>query len=256
MSSTERFSHSSEERHAPCPVSRLSDEEADFILNSKIDLHSLRDKEGKKLSGEISFLFSNAKVLARLVLELKERGLSYDTIISDDASGRLPSLLLRKIINYANERLGKAPVKTIFITGVRKVPDSYRTLVINEKAKFIAKEALSFGRALLVTEYIGTGRSIRVLIDLLEKEDVIFDIAAVSICHPPAKYPKEIRDRLLYGVVGDCGTDFYTRSDFSGVRNQGPQSFIHPVTDKGYPSKKRMVRNGINVIAEELSKLI
>ena len=57
--------------------------------------------------------------MARFAFELGDKLEQYDTILSDDASARLVSLFLRKLVNYKREKTDKPPVKTYFIQGGR-----------------------------------------------------------------------------------------------------------------------------------------
>ena len=91
---------------------RLDDKEAERIIDEKIDIKTLVDK----LEIEFQKPLAVVEALARLVLELKDELPNYDTILSDEVSGRIPSLLLGNILEKVREREGKKnPILTSFL---------------------------------------------------------------------------------------------------------------------------------------------
>lgn len=118
-----------------------------------------------------------------LVSQLKEKidGNEYDTLISDDVGGRIPTLVLRKIIQERNpdQKLG-----TFFIASGNYLPrradkEKYEKLQAHLK-KFTSKTK----KALVVTQFIFTGETMMGLSDALQDAGVDdFDIAAVDAKH-------------------------------------------------------------------------
>ncbi|MCK4968751.1 MAG: hypothetical protein KAS12_06880, partial [Candidatus Aenigmarchaeota archaeon] len=113
--SFEKQSINLEKEEAKQLSKRMDDQEANKKIDGTINFDQLVDKMKTMLFKKKELIRS----LARLVLELKERITDYDTILSDDSSGRLVSLLLRKIINKQREKSGKKGIKTYFLTAGR-----------------------------------------------------------------------------------------------------------------------------------------
>ncbi len=59
---------------------------------------------------------TTVEALARLTVELADKLSRYDTILSDDASGRLVTLFLRKLVNKEREKTKKKSVNTFFVS--------------------------------------------------------------------------------------------------------------------------------------------
>ena len=78
---------------------RMDDDGAEKIIKEKIDIDQICDRLKTIGGGYERGKKDVVNTLARLVLELKDKIPEYDTVISDDCSGRLPSLLLKKIID-------------------------------------------------------------------------------------------------------------------------------------------------------------
>ena len=116
-----------------------------------------------------------------LVSQLKkkiEKG-EYDTLISDDVGGRIPTLILRKIIKELNpdqklETYFIASGKTYFPALADK--EKYRQL-----QEHLKKATAKTKKALIVTQFIFTGETLIKLAHALKKVGVEnFDIAAVD----------------------------------------------------------------------------
>lgn len=122
--------------------------------------------------------------LAKAVEKLKEEidQNVYDVLLSDDASGRLPTLVLKDIltrrIEEANPDLSpeekRDALKVRFVAGGRFSKNDEALREFFRKMKPEVKK-----RVLLVTEYIASGNSIRRLMNFLDNEDIPYDMLAV-----------------------------------------------------------------------------
>ena len=121
---------------------RLTDNKAQELIGQKIDVQKIEEKLESRdpFSGTV-------ETLARLVLELGDRLPKYDTIISDDASARLVSLLMRKIINIKKEEAGEKPIETYFIAAGYRYNSPGIYYKINE---FIASKKDNLKNTLLI----------------------------------------------------------------------------------------------------------
>lgn len=261
---------------------RMADEEARKIINEKINIKEILGYVllpiAKTLRGDAFIgpdIFDKnpgeaIRALARLILELKGRLSSYDTILSDDASGRLIALVLRKIINNTRDQVGKKPVRTFFVaSGVHGTQEAF-----SEIEKFIASKS-DLGKILLVTEFIGFGRGVMPLVEQLVRRGIQFDVAAVSgdiNRHGEKYYDDDLKKRLYYGESDNSGLfTFYAKPQHTGVRKNSASTSAHPSVVRGesfipkYKDDKtpipveesvRVAREDVDKIAQVLSKLI
>ncbi|MDP3244744.1 MAG: hypothetical protein Q8M83_03765 [bacterium] len=257
---TENFSETShQEQQAELPP-RCDD----AITNKKIDENIDIDRIIENLSilgnGDKEHQRELVRSLTRLVIELKEQLPHYDTILSDDASGRLVSLFLREIINRKKAESKKTPVQTFFIAGGRG-----SDMTSDAIDKFITKEKPSLGKTLLVTEYMKTGESINYLVEKLEKQEVNFDVASLSISdeflddHIRGKNDeiKNLIKRLKYGDKNEIGLHVFYAKPFTGIKKgQTRETSAHPSKNPHHKQVDiRKARLDIQLLADEISKL-
>lgn len=233
-------------------------------FNKQKELERKRDLElginVEELSDGLKAPFESKELirsLAGLVLKLKEKLPQYDTIISDDASGRLVSLMLRRIINKKKEGPEQDRVPIYFIAG----GEHYYKSVDEPIGEFIddeIKKRNGLGKTLLATEYIESGNGIYKLIKILEDKGIDFDVAAVSIINKPKYYKDNLTKRLYYGEIGSSGLELYNKYGFSGVIKDYSRETAFPVKYKASsPAIVRKTRTeGVNVLADRLSDLI
>ncbi len=207
---------------------------------------------------EIKSLFikkETIKALQSLVLKLEKNLPNYDTILSDEASGRLVSLMFEKIINQKRKEQNKERANTFFVTsGQHGDPELWNSL-----DKFIRERKSALGKTLLATEYIESGTSIMSLIEILEKNGVDFDIAAISIDNPPNEYNDKLINHLYYGKVGKEGLAFYGKPTYAGVTKYSEKlkNPPHPdVFEKKDPKLMKIARNDMKILANEFLKIL
>lgn len=239
---------------------RMEQKDAEAYIAAHIDLEKLKHELGP----ESVFLYRDGHgrvvdALARLIVELKDTLPQYDTILSDDASARLVSLIMRDIIKRKREEDDKEPPQTYFIAGEQTEPEK-SVEKINE---FIADHKDQLGKTLLVTEYIATGEHIETLINALLRHNINFDVGAVSISKPIYKYSPQIQNHLYYGESGLAGLGLYDRQESAGVvkaysleNEKGPHPI--PVRSEERDVSVRVVeaRKDAALIAKELGKLV
>ena len=131
-----------------------------------------------------------------LVKQLKEKFSQgeYDTFISDDVGGRIPTLILRKIFKELNpdkkiETVFVASGKTYFPTA--EDPGKYKQL-----QEYLKKATNKTKKALLVTQFIFTGKTLLKMTDALEDAGVDdFDMATIDAM-PHFDEEEDLRQRL------------------------------------------------------------
>lgn len=224
-------------------------------------------KEEKEL---IHYNFEELEGLEESAVEMVKRMKAkidhgdYDILISDDASGRIPTLMLRKIINERNKVLHpeqsvkEREIKTVFISGGISPANNEVLQKAFEDLKPEVKKA-----ALLVTEYMSTGESIARIAGLLEKAELSFDIASLTARGNFYDYlrafPDVVGNHNLF--IGDDTAHYpgkiWARSDLSGVKKVIKE--VHPVIffDRETGQEKiNKVREDINTLANQALKKV
>lgn len=197
------------------------------------------------------------EAFARLVIELKDNLSEYDTILSDDTSGRLVSLFLRRLINQKRKIRNRKPVQTFFLASER--PQYYGEKVnTKEIEKFIARRKKKLGRTLLVTEFIASGGTMMRFVNILEKEGIDYDVAALLVSRDLDSYDKKLTKSLYFGKrSGGAGDVLYGRDEYTGVKKIKKTSSAHPVRYSEFsPEKVAIARKDIAILAKEFSKLL
>jgi len=118
----------------------------------------------------------------------------WTTILGDDVSGRLPALVIGKIIARYNREHGINPPKRIFFAGgsinYEDVPDEdlpspeKNEQNIQERQQkletYIQDQSKNLGdRVLIVTEHVVGGRTVRRIGKILNREGINFDVASL-----------------------------------------------------------------------------
>lgn len=235
-------------------VAELTEEEIKEKLSKLGDIEELR----KKMHSPFSRDSVTIEVLARLVIKLESNLSTYDTILSDDASGRLPSLFLRKLVDHARLKIDEEPVKTYFLATGR------HSNIEKDKAikRFLLNKKNEIGKALLVTEHIASGDSIIRIMKLLNELGINFEVACISACGFSEDYVEKFGDifkKIYYGEnKSRVGSAFYDYADSAGVSKDSSSASPHPeVYRSANKGDVARARKDANFLAEEfIDKLL
>ncbi|MDP3999190.1 MAG: hypothetical protein Q8P76_01180 [bacterium] len=200
------------------------------------------------------------KPMANLAEQLKEaidKG-EYDTLISDDAGGRIPTLVFRKVMMERMQKMHpdltpeqeREAMKTFFVAG------GMAELNRGALKKFFNKTAPKIKKALLVTEFMESGKSIRRLGDLLEGSKIDFSIAAAQIGHYRHNYQGGVYDRHRF-YIGDERTRvpliYPLRRNVGGVIKLGQSKEAHP---KIYSETDVVTHGGVSEMVDFNRKIV
>ncbi len=243
---------------------RMDDLEANKLINERIDVDSLAKKmETGVFENEARIDIIQA--FARLVLELREKIGQYETILVDDASGRVPGIFLGEVAKLSRAKKGLRTPDTFFIAAGKHRMYS-KTLAIKD---FLEGKKTKLGNTLLVTEFIQTGNSINEIVKILEDINVDFTVAALSAPARPddsgnmqrAKRHYEgkegLRKRLVYGGIEGGGMLFY-KNYISGVekhQNNDPHASAREMSDEGR-HEVVAIRKDMRMLANEMMVLL
>ncbi|MCE9541097.1 phosphoribosyltransferase [Candidatus Kaiserbacteria bacterium] len=131
------------------------------------------------------------KSVASLVSDMKERinGAEYELVIGEDASGRLPALMLGTVLKDVYESRGIRAPMVRFLTSSRPTKESgdiweKRTAAVREALSEIKKtfdESGRNGKVLLVTDVIDTGNSMEGLLRAVQEAGMAPEVATVAL---------------------------------------------------------------------------
>lgn len=199
-----------------------------------------------ELASQMNFPFDNAHLLygiAKLVRRIGPNIDSYDVVISDEVSGRLLSLLLTRLINGRHHAENTSGINTYFL-----VKNEY-----DESKQYVLPVNLKKG--LLVTEVVGTGRSIRILGNMLSNSNIELDIACLSFDNI---YGRSFPDSKLYYVdKNQTGNLLHSSLIPTGVMKSSSESLFHPVLSTRHKREDVInARHDIVKLAEEFAVLL
>ncbi len=270
----EKIKISQVEEEIKAAPKRMPDEKAEKILD-KVDFLALFDT--LRVIGYYDFQrnesdpINDLRDLGRLVIELRDKLSGYDTILSDDAGGRLPSLLIRKLAKTEGtiRDIKNGPDLYFLASGRKPLDPKKEPGFVSRSAaieKFLEKNARDFGKTLLVTEHIETGGSIQQLIEMLIKLGVDFDVATISIKYNDFEnyidhsYTNPLINRLYYGSKGNhSGAELFYDSSKSGMMagvSKDNSVGAHPIKISGDEALVKGSRGDIDLLAKEFEKLL
>lgn len=223
-----------------------------------------------KISGTIAELEQPLRTIIEKIKPKIEAG-EYGLFIGDDVSGRVPTIILGKIINAIYEARGFEKSKIIFIPGKL----SSKTSTEEKLDKYLAK--LGFDRKkkiLIITDTVYTGKSLNTLVNLIHKLNLDCNIATIGLEAAISNLNKErryttlldkqtpLRDVEIYSgeyknTDGSKTPRIYKEKHKSGVIKEPGQeisqsySKIYSGTFKNSPNwlftqKKKEIQNTVN----------
>ena len=196
---------------------------------------SEKNKPEEKIeNSEIDRLEGPTEVILEKILDKIERG-EYNLIIGADASGRVPTLIFKKFIDYLYQKLGYQKPKTIFLAGagmgLKGATGSEKSFLEHKQGgakEYIEK--LGPKKVLIVEDTIVRGSSIHFMCEILENMVIPFDVVSITSYNDETEI-EEVRRYLgaenVY-VGTDKSGDIYGNRHLSGVIKDKTQVFSKP----------------------------
>lgn len=170
--------------------------------------------------------------LRQVLGQLKEsiQNGDYKVLVGEDASGRLPTFVMHKVLSAVYQEKGYPPVATRYLSGNRG--NSWLDVIFQKKKsqlkeyladlnEFLGTEMQS-GKILIVTDHIETGKSLLLLTKLLNEAGIDYDIATVAIDSEDVH--RQLEDKWGHEIVAGRTTNAMVSGlkDFSGVYKDNP----------------------------------
>jgi len=196
-----------------------------------------------------------------------ERG-EYSLIIGDDASGRIPALIMGNAIKgLYKERVFEKP-EVLFVAGGRgderlvlKKRKNVFDHICATKKRLEHSRQTALNKALIVTEDISTGSTISPLVEAVENNNIQFDVVSVRITAESGGFlnrlkSDSLRSRLKYGEVDPRPPMVYAKSHLSGVRKKHTDIFSYPYKkDLDSEKEKKEAQQTINETRRQIKIL-
>lgn len=184
---------------------------------------------------EVSELFAPLRAILDALREDIEAG-TYEVIVGDDASGRIPALAMDRFLRRRYEDLGYPAPKTRFVagsgSGTEKAQGAEEDAKRAALAEFMRGLRLSENkRVLIVTDVVLSGGSLTPLMEALHGLGMPFDIATVGFDEKLGEAAREFAD--LFGArifAGGSGLypGVFKRHDIAGVVKEKRELHARP----------------------------
>lgn len=182
----------------------------------------------------------------------------YDTIIAEDASGRIPGLIMYELLKKVAERDNKPIPKIYFMAGSLYAENiENKRKITNEYLKdIVLKNHNSNKKTLVVTEYIMEGRSLKPIADSLKGQNVDYDILTLGLSKEHW-WMDSIRGKLgnVSAALREIPKSIFRREDLSGVVKDSDE-IISKKSTKADQLIINHIRKEIHIIAEDLYKIL
>lgn len=236
-------------------------------------------EEVARIRRVVTSLYKPMKNMLTPVLENIKRG-DYQLLIGDDASGRIPTLIVRKFINDAYKQSNQPGIKTRFLAGSTthddmKVRDSSKfereNKFLSENAKVSLREEksrkiqnyvtelkenspLRISGALIITEYIETGRGLAPLIKALQGDDITTTVLTAWILAPQHGIDSRktnVGAVLHFGEGAMSSPSIYKNKDLSGVAKYFSDLHASPIRKSLPDTEKRAIMAKMTIARDE-----
>ncbi len=246
-----------------------------LLLNEKVDKYS---DEGMSKSGFVENLVNKEENVDSLmsiykhgiipiVEKLKddiEKGV-FDTLISDDAGARLPTLIFKDILKAKGPEAKE--IKVHFLALGQRLHERFGSSYSSELEEYVRNHKDEWGKVLLVTEYSGTGATLRRIHTMFKNTGVTnYDVAALYSnfeLEGQVTAPNGDIQRTFTGEVGSneqiIGNTLSRRSrQFSGVKRPESSSPFPIRRDKSpneqYHEKEKLMMQEIMNMARKYAQ--
>lgn len=182
----------------------------------------------------------------------------YQLIIGDDASGRLPALLLGGVIRDIARKYAMQIPEMRFVAGTRgynRNMDKNKKAKLNAYLEELKKSIPSLQNVLVVTDIIETGASLEPLTRSIFEAGLSCEVASMIVT---ADDFDRTRERIGAEIIsGEGGGEVYGKTSLSGVKKDREDLHARRYidTEKLY-GDELLVQRRINNVRQEINKLV
>lgn len=247
------FMKSFEQKEKNTDKTKQEEDFSMYLENLEEDTKSPEFELAEFTFSRINFII----LLRRLMPALSEH--EYQAVVGDDVSGRIPALVMGKLMKKIYKQEGAKQPETIFLAAGRshgseqkkweEEADSYLDKLLKNNS------INSQDKVLLITEFIQTGKSEAQVIELFKNKGITCDLAFLCFedefwAHPNFSKPESLeflrtfRDVKIYKGAFDPSKLFYNKPEIAGVKKRKGKIF----------SKRRISQNWRTLAARRDSK--
>lgn len=180
----------------------------------------------------------------------------YDTVIAEDASGRIPGLIMYEFFKKVAEKENKPIPQIYFMAGSFNAKNiENKRKITNEYIKDTALKNHNLDKKILVvTEYIMTGNSLKPITDGLKEQNINYDILTLGLSKEHW-HMDAIRDKLgnVSAALREIPKSIFRREDLSGViKNE--DEVVSKKSTTADQAVVNHIRKEIHIVAENLYK--
>lgn len=245
----------------------------------KIDKKEISKTENAKLMAEIAELeWPMQNILWQMGSRI-ENG-EYGLILGEDLSGRLPTLLVWRVLENLYKETGFHAPETLFFASQLFGDVAKEEKLVNDFKNFLersgAKEMAEDKTALIVTDTIKTGEHLKPFTQALKEMNLKFEIAAFNFVPSLLNFPqfgisttdieRNLNGKIFCGRMSRSDLLLRSKKYLSGfIKSSEPDLFVKPFSDfaksevakKNYSQKKaeaRAARRDIKILAKKFAE--
>lgn len=185
----------------------------------------------------------------------------YQLIIGEDASGRIPTLIMKQVLENIYDQNQRPRPLTKFFTGSSGLWADFHQQKLTDKKTAMSQYIKKWlgertenqnTRVLIVTDTVGIGNSIEPICQVLKESGLSFDIATISLLgtYDAAHLNDKLGGELYYGQKDT--PDIYKRKSLSGVSKDAKDVFA--TAPKGALNKSaQLARQDAKILAQKLT---
>jgi anti-sigma28 factor (negative regulator of flagellin synthesis)/hypoxanthine phosphoribosyltransferase len=208
--------------------------------------------------------------LEKILKQLKEQILQgdYSLVLGDDCSGRIPAEIIFQTIKMIYEKKGYEEPKITFVTSTGYDPDGGHSEAVAKHLEKFGYKPEEGKRALVVTESMSSGESVKVLTKALEELGFDWDVATLNnykhwdndedkgfwerFLEKFRKKEESGSHRIIEGIP-DSQRYVIDRHDLAGVEKQYSDTEDEPVVSQRTPEDDQDYVNAMREAIDELS---
>ncbi|QQR64522.1 hypothetical protein IPH92_03060 [Candidatus Kaiserbacteria bacterium] len=254
----------------------LSEQSQDFSIESDSNqveqaARFLGDETVVEIRRIVSELHESIGKMLEPVLEKIENG-EFQLLIGDDTSGRIPALIVRKIINVAYENTGRPKIPTHFIAGT-SIHSNKEGLSLKELELGVAKKeaeisayiaelktesSLNISDALIVTEFIESGEGLIPVIKALQGNNITPVILTTNINSYKVARAMETElnvPLVSYGKKSPVPPSLFDKKDLSGVAKHYFDLHAKPIRLGISEDERKMILAKMTIARDEADRV-
>ncbi len=186
------------------------------------------------------------EIIIQLKNEIKEG--AYSTLIGDDASGRVPALIFYNLLTSLYEKSGHQKPQILFMAGRMAEWENVKIEHLKDNVQLPKNK-----KALLITDLIHNGNTLRGFLDAFEKSNIEADIASIGcdsesfVKNHTSHFPN---NKIAIGTFGQ--PSIYGKSNLSGVQKNDRAILAESIRSQEARPDVISARNDVKVLSDRL----